>query len=110
MIYGVLLSLGLGAAFLWGKWYGQDIGYRDGREAERKTICWGPPSDVEARWYWEYSALGGKMIQLGGVIADQAKFIERLKRDVNHEVHCLKHGEVQGVLRCPQCEIEKRGN
>lgn len=107
MIYGVLLSLGLLAAFLMGRWYGRDIGYAEGREAERKSIRWGPPSGVEHRWYWEYAELGTRMIHLAGVIADQSEFIRKLKGRVDHKVLCLTHGEQNGVVRCPACQLDR---
>ena len=107
MIYGVLLSLGLLAAFLIGKWYGRDVGYLEGRNAERKSTAWGPTSEQENVWRLMYAGLGTDAIALVHVLSDQASFIRKLKEKLDGKGQCLKHGDVLMVARCPQCELEK---
>ena len=107
MIYGVLLSLGLLAAFLLGKWYGRDVGYLEGRHAERKSTAWGPTSEQENVWRMMYAGLGTDALALVHVVADQAARIRGMGRRIEGKIDCWKHGEVVMVPRCPQCELEK---
>jgi len=107
VIYGVLLSLGLLAAFLLGKWYGRDTGYLEGRNAERKSVPWGPSSEQETVWRMMYATLGTDTLELVHVVADQASRIRGMQRRLTGKIDCWKHGQVVMVPRCPQCELEK---